>query len=108
MQVLQHSFNDRVHMRHLVDKAYHTMDYFLGVFLFMILFVLSFTRFFAIIQNTLLYNVSIARSIQHKELVETIGIERVGRTRDGSDGEFACAFTWFAHSCLLNFVTAKL
>lgn len=39
-----------------------------------------------IIQNTLLYNVSVARSIQRGELVETIGIERLRGNRDDSEG----------------------
>jgi len=82
---LEHTFFDRVSVRHLVDRAYFILDNICSTILFAILFLLSFIRIVSIIQNTLLYNVSVASSIQSKELVETIGIERLRHGKDDSD-----------------------
>lgn len=85
VQFLEHTFFDRVSVRHLVDKAYFMLDNVCSTILFAIIFILSFIRIVSIIQNTLLYNVSVASSIQSKELVETIGIEKLKQNRDDSE-----------------------
>ena len=72
-------------MRHLVDRAYFVLDNICSTILFAVLFLLSFIRIVSIIQNTLLYNVSVASSIQSRELVETIGIERLRQKKDDSE-----------------------
>jgi len=76
IQFMQHTNQDRVSIRHAVDRAYYLLDYFVGVMIFGVLFVLSFTGIIDIIQNTLLFNVSFARSIRSRELVEAIGFEK--------------------------------
>lgn len=68
-----------------MDRAYFLLDNVCSTILFAILFLLSFIRIVSVIQNTLLYNVSVASSIQSKELVETIGIERLRNNRDDSE-----------------------
>lgn len=76
IQVMQRTNQDRVSIRHAVDQAYYLLDYFVGVVIFGVLFIFSFTGIMNIIQNTLLFNVSFARSIHNKELVDAIGFER--------------------------------
>eukprot|EP00210_Caulerpa_lentillifera_P005023 g4797.t1 len=85
VQFLEHTFFDRVSVRHLVDKAYFMLDNVCSTILFAIIFILSFIRIVSIIQNTLLYNVSVASSIQSKELVETIGMEKLKQYKDDSE-----------------------
>ncbi|CAD7698034.1 unnamed protein product [Ostreobium quekettii] len=91
IQVMQRTHQDRIGVRHAVDQAYYVLDYFLGVVIFGVLFVFSFTGIMNIVQNTLLFNVTFASSIRNKELVDAIGfdrdVERDDASKHGSRGK---------------------
>ena len=86
IEVMQRTNQDRASIRHAVDQVYHLLDYFIGVILFGFLFLLSFTGIMQVIQNTLLFNVSFARSIHTKELADAIGFDRDQEKDDDSRG----------------------
>ncbi|CAD7702993.1 unnamed protein product, partial [Ostreobium quekettii] len=76
LEVLQRTNPDRAGIRHLVDQAYYLLDYSIGLILFGFLFLFSLLGVFQVFQNTLLFNVTFARSMNTKELADAIGVDR--------------------------------
>lgn len=78
VQCINYYRNDKPGSRAFVDGAYRALDFFIGYFVFAVLFFLAATKILGKLQNMLLYNISFARSIHTRKIVQIVGREKQG------------------------------
>jgi len=68
-QFCMYVFPSNLISRDLVDKAYRVLDYILGFFLFVWLFIFSFLKVFDWVQTTLLYNIKFQQKLEQARML---------------------------------------